>query len=369
MRSEDIIDDENTSSPYKKQKSQRTPKRINDGKQKKYTYDQKTGVKADYYEHDNINSEQNLDAKKSEHDNEDKSNDLRKRTNDKTVDPDEIRQNFDNSYDQGSIDTASDDGFRKYARYEGYLPYTSELMSTIPKTKLPSLYFAESNEINTLINSMQQLLAVENMLVLSISSLLSFVANDKFKNVESYVQIILFLVFIILTVIGDIVALGKVGTCETWTFQIIRVFLDLFVIFQSPIATSIYSDCSFLIFWGLTMFTTIIGVLLNAMDQKSLAKTIGVYCLNLFMAFGIVIIFNIIVKTTTQGLVVIYYLNAIWMFRIYFQTYMIKNEQKLKSRSYKEKLIPLVVTPLFIMKFLETKQFHKEKAKSNSSKR
>lgn len=45
------------------------------------------------------------------------------------------------------------EGFKNYAKYEGYFPYTTEFMSVIPGTVLPSYGKMHSNNIRNLINA------------------------------------------------------------------------------------------------------------------------------------------------------------------------------------------------------------------------
>ena len=101
--------------------------------------DQKTDVKPGIYEKEGENSIEEIVEKPSI---------VRKRTNGDAYKAEDIEIEVEN--DSESYETASDEdyGYKKFARYEGYIPYTSELMSTIPKTKLPSLRF-EEKDLNT----------------------------------------------------------------------------------------------------------------------------------------------------------------------------------------------------------------------------
>ena len=101
--------------------------------------DQKTDAKPEIYEKQSQNSIEEIVEKPSV---------VRKRTNGDAFNAEDIEIDLEN--DSGSYETASDEdyGYKKFARYEGYIPYTSELMSTIPKTKLPSLHF-EEKDLNT----------------------------------------------------------------------------------------------------------------------------------------------------------------------------------------------------------------------------
>lgn len=73
-----------------------------------------------------------------------------------------------------------------------------------------------------------------------------------------------------------------------------------------------------------------------------------------------------VLKTTTLGLVIIYWLNIIWMFRLYHQVSMIKATKELQNRNWKGKLTPLVITALFLMKILEKGQKSKRNKQKSS---
>ena len=172
--------------------------------------------------------------------------------------------------------------------------------------------------------------------------------------------------YIVLTISNDIVANREMTQTVLWLFIVLRILCDLFMILQTPLAAAIFEDHSFTIFWGLIMLTTIIGVFLNSVGSNSCSKVAGVYALNQFLSICVLIMLHYVLKTTTLGLVIIYWLNIIWMFRLYHQVSMIKATKELQNRNWKGKLTPLVITALFLMKILEKGQKSKRNKQKSS---
>ena len=57
-----------------------------------------------------------------------------------------------------------------------------------------------------------------------------WIANDKFKNVDSYIWWILMFCYIVLTISNDIVANREMTQTVLWLFIVLRILCDLFMI-------------------------------------------------------------------------------------------------------------------------------------------